>query len=41
MRLGIAHVVLHRPGGAAEELGGLARGVFVHVRDEHPMAAGG
>ena len=38
-RLRVAHVVRHRPGALAEQLGGLAGRVEVHVRDEHGVAA--
>ena len=37
----VAHVLGHRPGALAEQLGGLAGGVLVHVGDEHVEAARG
>ena len=33
--LGVAHVERHRPGALAQQVRGLARGVLVHVRDQH------
>ena len=35
----VADVLCHVPGVLAEQLGGLAGGVLVHVRDEHGVAA--